>query len=308
MAGRAPAYTSISNDQNGAADGSWTWSAFILPYIEQSALYDSFQPGTIMYSDATTNNSTVQGGVRRLQNMMKQPLGVYVCPSDGGDAMIPNTPDAGDNNNGWYMESLMPNNNGGQYCCWAGAGADTVFRANYLANHMSFRRDWWQPFDREFPGLPNAVPVFDGLFGVNSSIRFRDVSDGLSNTIALGERTSTMNSTQGMMRCLGARPFGVANSHAPNDWNGFHNWAGAFGTGGHLINDSTSDTSAPRNDWNCRRGYSSSHEGGMQVVMGDGAVRFISENIHQNFNSNVPPNATFQNLLSRNDGRVVGEF
>ncbi len=158
------------------------------------------------------------------------------------------------------------------------------------------------------PGNPanEEVVKFDGLFAMNSSIKFRDISDGLSNTIAVGERTSFMNSTNGPMRCLGGRPFGVGHSHDPQDWNGFHNQAAIFGTGGHLINDSAYP--ADRVGFNCRKGYSSSHQGGMQVVMGDGAVRFISENIHQVPNWNSPANATFQSLLSRADGYVIGEF
>jgi len=41
------------------------------------------------------------------------------------------------------------------------------------------------------------------------------------------------------------------------------------------------------------------HTGGSHVLMGDGSVRLISDNI--NF-------ATFQMLLTRDDGQVVGEF
>jgi hypothetical protein len=40
--------------------------------------------------------------------------------------------------------------------------------------------------------------------------------------------------------------------------------------------------------------------------MGDGAVRFISENI-----ASGPPNSpgsTYQNLACRNDGQLLGEF
>ena len=68
----------------------------------------------------------------------------------------------------------------------------------------------------------------------------------------------------------------------------------------------------------------SQHVGGVQVVMCDGAVRFISENIAQDpnwFNPNGPCDPTqgrgpgvnsassvYQNLYMIADGQPVGEF
>ena len=50
----------------------------------------------------------------------------------------------------------------------------------------------------------------------------------------------------------------------------------------------------------CRwENISSFHVGGAQVLWGDGAVRFLSENIDS---------ATFTDLGSMNDGNVIGEF
>jgi hypothetical protein len=52
--------------------------------------------------------------------------------------------------------------------------------------------------------------------------------------------------------------------------------------------------------------FSSQHVGGAHFLLGDGSVRFISENI-----ATGPPNtagSTYQNLATRNDGQVLGEF
>ena len=56
----------------------------------------------------------------------------------------------------------------------------------------------------------------------------------------------------------------------------------------------------------CRRGISSRHTGGVQVLVGDGSVRFISENIDHN--PNATPNSLFEYLIAINDGKVLGEF
>ncbi len=112
----ATGYSGASNDENGTADGSWSWTAFILPFIEQAPLYDLLQPGPIKYSDAMTHGSMANGGSgqRRLLEAMRKPVSVLVCPSDPGDPIIDNTPYSGDANNGWYMENLIRSTLGGR--------------------------------------------------------------------------------------------------------------------------------------------------------------------------------------------------
>ena len=46
-------------------------------------------------------------------------------------------------------------------------------------------------------------------------------------------------------------------------------------------------------------GLSSWHEGGAQMAIADGSVRFISENIDS---------FTYQNLGNRADGQMIGDF
>lgn len=307
-------YSGSTSDESGGSDGGWAWSAFILPFIEQGTMYDAFRVGQIQYSDATTSGSAANGGGRRLLDMMQKPLTVYNCPSDGGNTLISNTPDA--YSNGWHWDNLTPLNNGGQQCCWGGAIDFSVAKMNYVANHQAFRKGWWKPFDDNILGVSTYATTtpseFDGLFAFNSSVRFRDVTDGLSNTIAIGERASMMSTGQGNQDCFGGRPYGLA--WFSNPMNGDWEWSAGtrlmspiFGTGGHRINETQATPAS--DEFLCRRAYTSAHQGGVQVVMADGAVRFISENIHHIIDQNWEwNNAVFNNLLSRKDGRVVGEF
>ena len=53
------------------------------------------------------------------------------------------------------------------------------------------------------------------------------------------------------------------------------------------------------NSWVVSMGFKSRHVGGAQFLLGDGSVRFLSENIDY---------VTYQRLGSRNDGGFVGEF
>jgi len=65
------------------------------------------------------------------------------------------------------------------------------------------------------------------------------------------------------------------------------------------------------NSGQCRRGFSSRHVGGAHFLMMDGAVRFISENIDHNPDTDISvvvPDSTYENLMAKDDGNVIGEF
>lgn len=293
-------YGGSTNDESGNSDGGWTWSAYILPFIEQGALYDSMRPGSIQFSDAMTEGSAANGGSgqARIRNAMQKPIPTFICPSDPGDERIESL--------SWNVESLTITNTGWQVCCWNDAPNYALFRMNYVASHQTRNKGWWKPLDDFYNGMQQTTTLsgrtktWDGMFGVNSYTRFRDVSDGLSNTIMIGERTSTLPTPTGLQKCLGARPFGFGYATAPTDeWGSSFQTAAAFASGARRINSPNGD---------CKVGFSSSHEGGFQAVMADGSVHYISENVHHVPNSESYQNAVFNNMMNASDGNVLGQF
>ena len=164
-----------------------------------------------------------------------------------------------------------------------------ISTSNYVANHDG---DYWVQGDR-------------GMFGQNSSYRFRDITDGTSNTIMLGERNWRLsrNNVGVIPECNAGLVFGIGG-----DGTGDTGRRGRFtlALGRFGINPAGAEADAVSQ---CARGYSSNHRGGAQFLMSDGAVRFISENIQIDPDPNdANENFLFQNLLNRNDNNPVGEF
>lgn len=123
---------------------------------------------------------------------------------------------------------------------------------------------------------PGAPCNSDGVFFLNSRIRFADVTDGLSNTLIVGERCSRVN----------------------NGW--LYTWAGVISGGDNPICRILGDTDVTPNGNDVRMDeFASRHIGGAQFVLGDGAVRFIKTNIDL---------GVYRNLASRAAGDIVGEF
>ena len=146
----------------------------------------------------------------------------------------------------------------------------------------------------------DASKVADGPFYRNSRTRFRDITDGTSNTIFLGEHSSQLSDKT----WVGVVPGAYTHPKFTSPENGedaaatltlVH--AGPSGgeldiTGFPIIHSVNFPT------FHVGQMYSQ-HVGGGQVCMGDGSVRFISENIDL---------FTFAELSSMGEGEVIGEF
>ena len=261
-----------------AERSAWGWGAFILPNMEQSALYDRLQVGNIRMKNAIT-----AGGPQDRLTVMQTPVATYRCPSDP----------APDINSSKVLQDS------------AGVGRQLA-TSNYIAMNSSRK---WHTSDGAWvtgPGEgqlnqwgsgPGADHSPNGIFWRNSKVRMRDITDGTSNTVMVGERAWELNNPAGTnFTCRAGVVFG---EQITNEQSEVHRGLGS--------------TAGPLNfaNNNCNRGFSSRHAGGGQFVMADGSVRFISENIDYNGLFTGGTNAvdsTLERLAARNDGQVVGEF
>ena len=108
----------------------------------------------------------------------------------------------------------------------------------------------------------------NGMLFLNSKVRFRDILDGSSHTLLLGE---------GMLE---AKPLGWVSGTRSTLRNV-----------GHPMNP-PKDIDASEPTVLEVGGFSSYHTGGAQFVLGDGAVKFLSQSIHPN---------TYRQLANRAD-------
>ncbi|UUO04741.1 DUF1559 domain-containing protein [Blastopirellula sp. J2-11] len=235
--GLAPAYTDTPGEQPFGA----TWFQGILPFVEQSAIYDAVK------SDMPNMASTSWDETAR-----KTVVGAFVCPSDPAGGKI---------------------------------GA-VGFQGNYLGNSHN---------DILHPGnLADA----NGLFFNKSSINFRDITDGSSNTLMFGECVQDPAGTE--TDAIGAYWDGqfLEAVFSPRAAWGFNTEVPDLVRDGGCADSlkKPCGVGAPAAALQLLRSY---HPGGVMVVRADSAVSFLPDTMNKDI---------YGNLGARNDGNVVGSF
>ena len=216
----------------------FSWGTRILPYLDQANIYNNLNfSGSTPFFPANFSNTTCLN-----------PVVPFLCPSNP-------QPDTIVNKNGAFAGALpdgMPRTD-------MGGVADSV---SWKCNSGSGVR---------------PTSVGNGVLYAISKVRMRDIIDGSSNTLMVGEITGSLASS------------GLNG----NSYTGYD----VFDTSSGINSIETvpgGGTFAFR-----PQGFSSYHVGGCHFVFGDGSVHFLSENIDQ---------GTLTALTTRAGGEVVGEY
>ncbi len=259
------------NTYSGITDAWYTgniaWLPRLLPQIDQAPLYNTIDWNLGQGTGSTDGDGGVNGtnptGARR------QIIPAFRCPTDPGNGSITWTTPAG------VRVSGSPSNTG-------------YASGNYVGNVGRATR------------LTTNTP---GVFGQNSQMRFRDVTDGTSNVLAVSEcvigfyREST-NDGGNNTDCVSGSKDTSTTRMAGNSW--FYSYfpqSAFFNTYVGPNNKKSVDCGV--NSDRVNAAARSLHVGGVQAVLCDGSVKFISENIDL---------TTWNNLGNKSDGNVLGEF
>lgn len=214
----------------------WGWASLILPFLEQG----------------NVSNNQIDFRRPMLDSFHDQvrttSIPAYICPSDTGSTVFELSP------------GPMPAPN---YA--TGFTSTLVPKTNYVGVFGTVRM-----IDA---GCPMGECIGNGSFVLQRSFRFRDISDGLSNTFVIGERNSEFS---------------------PSTWLGV--FAGAAHAPGRIV--AVAET-PPNSELTPAFTFSSFHSAGTHFLSCDGSVKLISENIDM---------LTYHALCTRSGGEVIGEY
>lgn len=268
----------------GWAEFSWIYMS--LPYLEQAPLYNAIATKQPELGGAFDRNANAIGPNAALRRTV---LTALLCPSNTMPAIRPGQTNGGYRWNGTSEAAGTDyvGNLGHVWAGWKDCGAvpDTLVSNALPGTNFGTRGS--------NPGTPwvngearNEQANYNGAFRQNGSWGIRDIVDGTSNTVAVFEN----------MHFQGGN--GVSFNYNQSSYTAWISPLAAVHNMRNPINNRNPAWMQGANDLRCEA-PSSRHTGGIQVLLCDGSVKFISENIDHGVRYMI---------AVRNDGLTPGEF
>lgn len=216
----------------------FSWITMTLPFFEQGSLHDQIDFKVPLIDTANSNNRT----------LVQEPIDALLCPTDP-------TPGVRNDLAAWW--------------CWPGGAKNAEGRGPAgVTCYSGFQGD----------GFDTSPP--NGLYErrSNQSVRFRDILDGTSNVMAIGERSPSYS-------C----------------WTAWSAANGVWINSTYRINQIRETVPVPpavlQEIGGVRGGAISLHPGGINVGFADGSVHFMAETMNYE---------TYRTLAQHRDGLPTG--
>ena len=266
------------------------WLPVVLPFIEHSDYWNLYNPN-LVGGDYSTWGCTANDNSTKAVAAQSSPS--FLCPSDGIAGMMRK---------------------------YEGCPAPQTYGYYGLSNYMAFMGNasffWYLPSDHSsylcVAGATSTKPVkYAAAFTVGKWVRIRDMTDGTSNSLMIGEYLTGLPDDQSLDDQRGwywnedAGSSWVFTVYGPNSsvadqlW-GPNSWATTV-----LPILNRPELNLPyalppnctgNNEFNSAR---SRHVGGVFVCLGDGSVRFVNDSIAL---------STWQSLGGINEGNPLGQY
>ncbi|TWU11161.1 putative major pilin subunit [Novipirellula galeiformis] len=224
----------------------FSWGVHILPYLEQASLYDN-----VIFE---SSGDVVNLAANYTTDNFLTPVEAYLCPSNPqGDKLV---------NSGF---SAALNGIGMPRTDMAGVADSRSWKCFYSSGTEGVR----------------PTPSGDGVLYAFSKTKFRDIIDGTSNTLMVGEITGDPRTATGNANLNGTSytVYDVYDTSA-----GINGPFTVPGGGPYAFRP---------------QGFSSFHPGGCHFLFSDGSVHFLSENMDSGI---------LAALTTRLNGETIGEF
>ncbi|MEM9700956.1 MAG: DUF1559 domain-containing protein [Planctomycetota bacterium] len=288
-------------DSPGGGSGNLSWYYGLLPYMDQGPLYELIDPANSKGWSNLVDNTNTTGAAARVR------VPSFLCPSESGvNNVVPGVANFSYvANSGRPRNLLMPGEIDSGGTLPASPGLISMSRMNENGPYS----ERWRA-------------------NTNRSFGFQSAKDGLSNTALLSEslvseggensdrRRNLYYTNSQMIEQYGARIDEVVRDGlaAPinfPDWTLYKGHSWLFSDSwqkhvyGHVFPPNTISIAAYFSDtFRCHEGdgaitASSEHAGGVNLCLGDGSVRFISDSIELE---------TWWALGTKSYGEVAGEF
>jgi prepilin-type N-terminal cleavage/methylation domain-containing protein len=248
------------------------WSAQLLPYVEEVTLYRKLEFGHVTKVEAPGDWSAGGSGfanaslnstnpTERNVAALETTLSVFRCPSMGLQDSYFNL--SAFESGGWVVQRRVP--------------------ASYLANCSGLIKN-------DYPAGNNRAVWLktDGMFYVGSKTRVREVSDGLSKTVMVGEALpdpfdSAPGNTENLQNVAQTNPTDLSGAQKDHwiiggdDADDSDDWSECWGTTAVPIGLTKSHR--PWHEYEF--GYGSAHSGGTSahILLGDSSVQFLNNEI-----------------------------
>jgi len=210
------------------------WAIAILPFMESQALFDLYDQD--VYNEHA-NNQTVRESI----------VPAYMCPSDLKSSKL-ERPGSGPGSGLNYRHGSYRAVGGGHW----NEKTQTVDGSG-----------WWDDCANTMPENLKGVFPCSGWRTASRPLeptKMRDVVDGTSNTVMVGEQVSDVTTNRGTFWAYSYTSYNSSDAYPESaTLLGYERCGGSN---------------------QCKRGWGSYHPGGLHFGLVDGSVRFFSENIN----------------------------